>query len=245
MTQDEWADLGIGIARSLPVERLLALAVETGARHIIQDDGLEFEAELETAKIMSESPLLYLRDPIGTIFGPSRRDLKLMELTFAASEKKHRLLDAVSELVSQLPKSRAILLQALSITDELYTNAAKNAWDADQTPFTDTPRNEGKIEFFAVADERRLILGCRDNFGKLQVQPLLERLHYCSVNGIARSIRNDTFGAGIGAFTTLESSSSYYAGVEPGANTVVCAALPLGVNRRTFDQMPKNIHLIY
>ncbi len=237
-------DSRIEVVRNLTSGKVLEIARQSGLVHVIQEDGLEFESELRTARLMAESPLAFIYDPLSTIFGDQASELQIYSRLFEANQTKHELLNDMGEFLSALPRPRSILLQALSATDELYTNGAKNAWDAEQHPFKDRPVREGTVEFTAAASENRLVICCRDSFGMLNLGKLLERLSLCAEHGIGQAILHGTWGAGIGAYNTFESAVSYYAGVEPGRHSVVCVAMPIGIGQRQFDQLPKNLHLI-
>lgn len=217
---------------------------QRGVDHLIQIDSLEFESEQRASLLMMNSPGSFFKDPIGTIFSEPASGLLIFHATFDAHEKKHRLLKNLNDFIPGLPNSRGILLPANSIADELYTNGSKNAWDREQTPYVDEPRREGKIDFFAAASETRLVLGCRDSFGLLQIESLLYRISTCLQNGIADSILKNTWGAGIGAFYIFDAAQSLYIGVNPGVETVVCASLALGRRQKDADDITKNLHLI-
>ena len=73
---------------------------------------------------------------------------------------------------------------------------------------------------------------------------VLERIRKCMELGVANAIRQGEGGAGIGSYMVFDACLSYYAGVTPGKESVVCVTMPLGLNRRTMAGLPKNIHLI-
>lgn len=231
------------VAEGLAPLEVISRAQE-GSEHVIQHDSIEYEAEYRASMIMMNSPGSYFSDPLATVLSEPAREFNVFRERFDAHEKKHRLLKSLNEFVLTLKRSNGILLPALSIGDELYTNAAKNAWDREQIPWEDQPRRSGEIEFFAAASETRLLLGCRDSFGFLEIDTLIDRIAVCLRNGVADSILKQSWGAGIGAFYVFDAAKSVYIGVNPGVESLVCAALPLGIRPREAEDITKNIHLV-
>ncbi len=230
------------------VENLSAIDVikkaQGGTNHIIQRDCIDFDAELRTAQLMVDSPKSFLRDPIGSLFLEPIKDLSVYSAKFESTEKKHQLLEDLDQFISTLAKPRGLFLPATLIADELFTNAAKNSWAQDQIPFADKPTRPGKMEFIFAASETRLLIGCRDTFGQLPIKHLLNRIYTCLDSGIAKSIQKKTWGAGIGTSFIFDASMSFYAAVEPGRQTLVCASIAVGLGRRKSDLLAKNVHLL-
>lgn len=236
----------IGVARGLSPEAVIRLVHDTGLRHVVQEGGLRFESECAIAERMIKQPNLFMRDPLGTILGPAGGEGQhhRFGMVFDAAEKKGQLLGPFGDFVSQLPGGRTIWDGSLMIADELFTNASKNAWGSESGLFEGAPVHSGTIEFFAEASESLLVMGCRDTFGRLAVNDIIERIKSCYDRGIADSIRFGNAGAGIGSFMVFDACMSYYAGVTLGNVTVVCVAIPLGLSRRAVAALPKNIHLL-
>jgi hypothetical protein len=237
----------IGVASGLSPEAVIGLVHSTGLRHIVQQDGMRFDAECSIAERMIEQPSLFLRDPLGSILGPTigTEQHNRFGMVFDAAEKKGQLLGSFGSFVAGLAGGRTIWDSALMIADEFFTNASKNAWGSASTGlFMGEPVHSGTIEFFAEANEELLVIGCRDTFGRLEVQNVVERIKACYDKGVADSIRYGNSGAGIGSFMVFDACMSYYAGVDRGQSTVVCVAIPLGLSRRAVAVLPKNIHLL-
>ena len=154
------------------------------------------------------------------------------------------VLSKFEEFLISLPGTSAIRDSAFTVADELFTNGIKNAWPEGSNRRTTRPTLDGEVQFFARSDGKRLIIGCRDNFGLLGFAKILARIQMCYENGVAESISQSEGGAGIGSFMVFNSSVSYYAAVSPGNHTVVCVALPLGISARKLSKLSKNIHLV-
>ena len=236
----------IGVAKGLSPESVIRLVHDTGLRHVVQEDGLRFEAECVIAERMLSEPNLFLNHPLEIVFGSVTAEAPhhRFGMVFDASEKKGSLIGPFGDFVSQLAGARTIWDSSLMIADELYTNASKNAWGGKAGLFDGAPVQSGTIEFFAEANETLLVIGCRDNFGNLVVEDVVERIKACYERGVADSIRFGNAGAGIGSFMVFDSCASYYAGVMAGKVTVVCVAVPLGLSRRSVAALPKSIHFL-
>ena len=235
----------VAIVEGYTSQKVIELISKHGIRHVVQKDGCDFTAEVETAKIMIVSPERFLSDPASVIFGVTgARSLSRFAFETDATEKKTHALANFGSFVQSLKGSRAIVDPSMLIADEFYTNASKCAWPQDAKIFFGQPTRAGRIELFALADQSRLLIGCRDTFGLLTTGTLIERLNVCATRGLAAAIRRDQAGAGIGTFLAFDHCASYYAGVIPGQISIVCASLPLGMNRRDIAAVRRNIHLI-
>lgn len=235
----------IGVTASLEPAEVIRLAQDGSLRHIVQKDGIAFDTEVSLSRVMIDKPNVFLAQPLETILGlgEGASHLPNISLTYSTNEGKGGALRQFENFLQALPGSRAIREQAMLVADELYTNAAKNAWPNGLRP-DEGPIRPGTVEFFARADDQRLIIGCRDSFGELGLARVLSRIQSCYDNGVAKSINRGKGGAGIGSFLVFDGAISYYAGVELGRRTVVCVALPLGIGYREASHLPKNIHLL-
>ena len=235
----------IGIAKGLPSDQVIRIVCESDLRHIVQEDGVAFESEVEAARRMISDPNVFLSRPLEIILGSAGpTPYPTFQMSVNAYEKKQQLLADFGDYVAALKGSRSIQSDAMMIADEFYTNGSKNAWPAGSALFSGPPSRGGTIDFFAEAREDRFAFGCRDSFGELNVMTVLERIKACLVTGVADAIRHGVGGAGIGSYMVFDACMSYYAGTDPGRQTVVCAVLPLGKSRKTLSGMSKNIHLI-
>lgn len=235
----------IGVAENLSAAEVVAMIHKHGFTHIVQKNSLEYERELILADIMTQDPKCFLDRPLELIFGTSQAGIRASFVKKCrADQKKHNVISEFEDFVVKVRGAASIVNQAILIADELYTNSSKNSWKEGVVPFVGPPQFKGKIEFSAQADSKRLVISCRDSFGKLDPKSLIKRILYCYENGISKSIRFDTPGAGIGSVMIFDACASYYIGVEKGRTTVVCVALPLGKKRRAMAEVGKNIHLL-
>ena len=248
------ADLSRGFCtgESLDNASLLRLVTEQKLKHIVQKDGFRFDREHLAGQIMLANPELFLRDPLEVICGVNSNlpaDARRFQFNCPAHTNNSDMLDALNDFISQGSNTRRISDRAVLIADELYTNASKNSWlksvplhlrDSNESPVS----HHGAVEIFAHADSEKMVLGCRDSFGKLDLKSVLGRMRKCYENGVVDSIRRGEQGAGIGSYLVFESSASYYAAVRRNQTTVVCSVLALGAYLRQSTELPKNIHLL-
>ena len=234
----------IGIAGSLEPRHVIDLHVDCGMDHIIQRDGLAFDKEVELAQSMISDPQRFLREPLSTIFGNSPSEFVDFEVSCGPNDKKKDILLQFETFLAGLRGARAIREAALLIADELYTNGVKNG-----TPIQGNV-NAGKIRqdwvrFVARADNDRLVLGCIDSYGALDITMMTKRIQTCFANGVAQSInQNQNAGAGIGSFMVFNAVASLYIAVECKRQTIVLCAMPLGKRLKETVDLPKNLHTL-
>jgi hypothetical protein len=235
----------IGLANDLSAEQVIKLMTNSDLCHLVQKNSPRFEAECLSAEKMLRDPAAFFRFPIETVLGPAPVDqVKRLGLVFNAADRKGKLLAIFGQFVSELKGGRSVWDTALLVTDELYTNASKNAWPKEAGLFQGPAAYPGTIEFFAAAEGQNLIIGCRDSYGSLVVGDVMKRINTCFEKGVADSIRHGNGGAGIGSYMVFDACASYYAGAIPGQCTVVCVILPIGMSRKSAAILPKNVHLI-
>lgn len=238
----------IGLAAELPPRDVIRLVRESRFRHVVQSKGLCCEREIETSRLMLQSPEFFFDAPMHVIFGAdsgqSKNSRRKLELSFGVTQSKREFLSEVGDFVASVRGTRSIWDQALMVADELFTNSAKNAWPKGRALFEGDPERQGKIEFNAWADAERLVFTCRDSFGELDVNTVVSRIETCFDKGMADSIKHGTTGAGLGSFMIFDACMSYYAGASPGVCTVVGVAFPLGLGAKVRETLPKNVHLV-
>lgn len=236
----------IGVVEALQAGDVVRLAHSSKFSHVVQKTGLAFEREMATAQVMTEDLALFMKDPIRVILGAPQEGeapRQTLHLVNNAWDKKAESLERFEAFLGTVKGARRIRDQAQLVADELYTNATKvGRRHAMIAP--NIKQRGGTVEFFAESDGERLIIGCRDSYGELSFNQVLDRLTLCFENGIVNSIKQGENGAGIGSFLVFNTCVGYYCAVESGRATVVCVALPLGVSDDELAGLPKNIHLV-
>jgi hypothetical protein len=236
----------IALTQSMPPDQVISFVSRSKVQHVVQQDGLAFESEKLCAEIMVQKPSEFMSDPINVILGGGQKPVGALDLSVKCGpdEKKAAVLLRFENFLTSLSGSKSIQDSAILVADELFTNAAKNAWNSTARQPDSGPIRRGDLHFFAKSDGSRLVIGCSDSFGELSLTKVLSRIGVCFTEGVARSINQGQGGAGIGSFLVFNSSISYYLGVNRGQQSVVCAAFPLAVSNREFTELPKNIHLL-
>lgn len=243
----------------LPAE-VLALAIEKGYLQLIHPDSKGFDKELKASAKLALNPRVILDYPVSTVLSPSEagpeaeKKLSLLNIDFSQAREKHNILERLDETVSELTQSVSLKADIITVADELLTNAIFNA------PFVDmvnsesgAPRanpnvgmSDGKSgEFFCGADEDRIVIGCRDPYGRLNVRKLLEKVRKCYETSVAENMNmTSRGGAGIGSYMIFNSSTSYFVVVDEERITLVCSVLPIKGSSRARQEAPKNLHYV-
>lgn len=250
----------VGVSDGLEPEALLGFAVDHNLKHICQKNGHLFDEELKTSNAMIASEENYFNFPLATILTPhdlcaaSERALIVSENYFNNSNQKTEILGNITTSLQSKSFPQTIIDDVIAVADEFFTNAIFNA------PFVDlnTHKNPGvsrnsldiKLEdgkqgrLFLAHDTKRLVIGCQDPFGSLDLNRYLSKVRSTYQRGPAAAINFGPGGAGIGSYIIFNAGSSLYFGVWPGRSTLLCCVLPLGLSNRKRIQLSKHVHWI-
>jgi hypothetical protein len=251
----------IGVADCLEPEAVLTLALDSGFTHICQKGGHLFDAEIESANLMIQSPESFLEFPSATILTPgalsaeSEKKLIIHDTKFNSSSDKLQVLTAITNMMELKGLSQTINDDVIAVADELFTNAIFNApfvdKDTHQNPGIcrkrlDVKLDDGKFgRMFLANDEKRLVIGCEDPYGSLDLKRYMTKIKATYQRGPAATINFGPGGAGIGSYIIFNAGSSLYFGVWPGKASIVCCVIPLGMSNRKRIQLSKHVHLIH
>lgn len=250
----------IGTGDALAPEQVLRFATEHGVKHICQKQGPEFATEMASAELIVQSPDQFRRCPVATILAPSTSDeanekrLITVDANFDCSDRKRDVLEEITRSMTQSGHGQTLIEDVVSVADELFTNAVFNA------PFVDmvtqinpgVNRHDTRVQFdagksarlFLAQDQSRLVIGCEDPFGSLNLQTYLGKIKDTYVKGPAATMNFGPGGAGLGSYIIFNAGSSLYFGVWPGQATVLCCVIPLRLSLRKRALLPKNLHWI-
>ncbi|MCB0351421.1 MAG: hypothetical protein KDD38_09575 [Bdellovibrionales bacterium] len=239
---------------------VIALALDAGYTHICQSSHPYFVPDLNTSALMLLEDKQFINYPLSSIITPSEvgpeaeANLTHFEYKFEQAGQKFTILQGVGKALGEKKVSPSIQADVLVIADELSTNAVFNA------PFVDmentasgasredqsTRMHQGKsASIFLGANDTRLVIGCKDPYGTLNLMKLFVRIKKCYDTSVAENINmTGRGGAGIGSFMVFNSSASYYAVVEEGQCTMILCALPVRMSSKTRLEIPKNLHFI-
>jgi hypothetical protein len=237
---------------------VLSLCSENGVRHVVQKSNIKSTAEIDFSSQMVQTPADFFAHPLSCIFGIPQASTEneniLSSLSFSVGSltEQKNILAQFESFIRKLTPSQALMNDILTVVDEALTNAVFNA------PFVNTStaapsRDEMNVPIdpdkkpylFAGHDGERIIVGCRDSYGSLNVTELLKRIKTCYQNNVGDVINFGEGGAGIGSFMMFESCASMYIGVDAGHSTTICCSFPLKLSATQRGELPKNIHIIH
>ncbi|MGZ5280306.1 MAG: hypothetical protein ACXWC9_10205, partial [Pseudobdellovibrionaceae bacterium] len=225
---------------------------------VVQKSNIKSQAEIHFSSLMLSSPSNFFQYPLSCILGtsiPSMEDEQKMTGLSYIVEKlldRKKILSDIEAYVKTLTSSPALLNDVLTVIDETLTNAVYNAPFVSENAaspsreIVDFPIDPVKRPFLFVGhDAERIIVGCRDSYGSLNVDSLIIRIKTCYESNVSEMINFGEGGAGIGSFLMFNSCASMYIGVDSGLSTTVCCSFPFKLSATSRSEMPKNIHLIH
>jgi hypothetical protein len=251
----ESAKLGLcsTAAHEFVLEQVLA-----GVNHVVQRDGMAFETEVAVSELMVARPQTFIDFPISSILNPAKagaeQELALTQLRVKCSSWAERH-QATGQLVEKLRgRVNEGLLSDIQIsTLELISNAVIHG---PQEEFTDIQYDkEGhehknsmpifiKPSFLTVGfDDDRIVVVCRDLYGELKVENLLQRVERCYQYGMAIMMNHGEGGAGVGSYMLFKLAAAVYIAVAPGAQTIIALTFPTRGGARVRQSIPKNLHI--
>jgi hypothetical protein len=248
----------VGVAENLEPVQILGLALSNGLQHICQKKGHMYDEEVASSEALIAAQDSYLEFPVASILDPSNVNQKaerkhlVLDEHFDRSSQKQEIYDKVSSTMTQKGIARTVMDEINAVADEMFTNALYNA------PFVDlsTHKNPGvsrqnleiKLDggkfgrIFLAHSEKRLIIGCEDPFGSLDLRHFLSRIKSTYERGPAATMNFGPGGAGIGSYIIFNAGASLYFGVAPGRVTILCCVIPLGMSNRQRTNLPKHLH---
>jgi hypothetical protein len=250
----------VGLSSGLCPEAVLHLATDLGFMHVCQKDGHEYSKDLSSANSLVGREDNLLLFPVASILSPEKLSLEeerrvlRVDYSFDCAVQKRELLNELTKASHTMMLSQTLIDDVIAVADEMFTNAVYNA------PFVDvnTQKNLGmdrkkqdvrmdpgkKGRLFLAQDDTRLLVGCTDPYGSLDLKRYLNKINATYSRGPAAAINYGPGGAGIGSYIIFNAGSSLYFGVWPGRATIICCVIPLGLSNRKRIQLPKHLHWI-
>lgn len=238
---------------------VISLAIDSGCSHICQKDGHAFDKEVESASKLLDCPENLISYPIATILSPSdlssesERLLLGVEHIYDHSNQKHDVLTSFTNAMESKGIPKTTIDDSVCVADELFTNSIYNAPFVDPLTHKNPGMNrmgevklpDGKFNrIFLAHDECRLLVGCHDPFGTLELVTFLEKIKATYQKGAAATMNFGAGGAGLGSYIIFNAGASLYFGVWPGRATVLCCVIPLGLSNRRRAELVKHFHWI-
>lgn len=253
--QDQPGD--IVLVDRAPHVSVLSLCAENGVKHVVQKSNISSATEIGFSSEMIQSPTSFFQYPLSCIFGQSSPDLqtekRLARICTSVEQFSDRkaIISNFEKLVKSLTPSPALLNDVLLVVDETLSNAIYNAPFTVGTKKSPSNKNDDvtidprkKPLIFAGHDSERIVVGCRDSYGSLNIPELIRRIKGCYENNVGEMINFGEGGAGIGSFLMFNSCASMYIGVDSGYSTTIACSFPFNLSASKRSEMPKNIHLI-
>jgi hypothetical protein len=238
------------IGDKLDTKDVINLANATGVGHVVQVSEPNFEKEIQVAVRMITNPDTFTSNPATEILGTNRLDAQNNEMrwSFHALKQKEEVKKEIGTYIDHVPSGQLIKNEALSIVDELFTNALLHSSPKELTlaELRELDLDDHLAPWiFAAHGNGRFVVGCIDHFGNLNTGKLLRHL-WASYRGYKiQSIKMGTGGAGIGFRLILNQCIGFYAGVKQSERTVICAVLSLDRSSKFTLEQSKNIHLTF
>lgn len=238
--------------------QVLETALSGGVNHICQNENPFNNTEIKTAELMLNDPHTFLKSPVSCILFPEQAQktnedsVLTWKRNFSkATEKRQTLQDLKNEMAQQ-NVNNSTAGDILLIADELFTNAVFNAPFATEVISPKVSRTDNTVSMktgdfgtlFMTCTDSRIIVGCRDPYGQLNIEKLLVRIRDCYKEGVAKKMNMGEGGAGIGSFMIFDSVSNYYAAVHKEKTTLLAVSIPLKMSSRKRAEIYKNLHWI-
>ncbi len=253
------ADERIILCDKLNSVQVLSLCLNKTADHIVQKSNIFIQEELRFSASVLKSPEIFIKFPLSVIMGEENPTIKTesevaeLSIFLTVPTEKETVLEELENYVAQYCKRSSIVADIRTVGDEMLSNCLFNApyVNAENTN-SNVERNYDSIsidptkkpQVFAGHDDSRVIIGCRDMYGQLNVHKLIERIRLCYVKNPGKMINFESGGAGIGSFMIFDSCMSFYLAVDPGKSTTLCCSFPTGMSAKQRDEVPKNVHII-
>tara|TARA_B100000749_G_scaffold280771_1_gene278573 strand:+ start:58772 stop:59665 length:894 start_codon:yes stop_codon:yes gene_type:complete len=256
--QGPFASHHIGLSNTADIVKNLELFQNSKLMHLVQPNKFDFELELNSSALIAANPNTFFDFPASTILAPQRagksaeEEFVFIDFEFNKSSEKHPALILLEVELEKISSNQSLISTVRTIGDELFTNAIYNApfigsvgiKGEDRQKVIQLPESK-KSRIFLAKDDQRLVVGCVDRYGSLELNRLVDKVHSCFKMGAASQIQMDSKkGAGIGTYMLFEASPSIYVGVDEGQHTVFACVLPMNMSSKKVQELPKSYHFI-
>lgn len=219
---------------------MIALLLEKKFKAVINKKNLNFQRDLDRAKLIEANKLAFFKNPEHFIFQTNAR---YKTITIRNSVDKVQAREEISAY-SELLHSSFLEDSINSIFEELFMNAIYDA------PREAEPSNQSvfihPVELIIGDDSENLVISCLDYYGSLNPEKFLNRLFQVLKHGAGKVMNMDESkgGAGIGSRILFDCSSNIIVAVTPKNYTRVTCIIPLNTSRKKFSNIIKNIQLV-
>lgn len=239
--------------------QVLSMCFDKKAEHIVQKSNVQIESELKLSSYTTDSPEMFIKFPLSVIMGVEKPSAETeteklgLSIFLTEPREKEDVLAQLDTFIAKYCKRQSVISDIRLAADELISNSLFNApyVNADNSN-SNIERDYSKISIdpakkphvYAGYDQNRVVIGCTDFYGRLNINKLIERIKLCYVNNPGDMINYEAGGAGIGSYMIFDSCMSYYVAVDPGVATTLCCAFPVNMSAKERNEVPKNVHII-
>ena len=175
----------------------------------------------------------FLDDPAGCLIDINKEESSCFEQKFFAKSKKDDFLLQVKEFLKS-SQFRRVREDIFLIADELFTNFAKSAIDEKKS-----------MKFGIESNDDTIVIYCRDSFGTLKPQQMLDNMKRCFDKGVMNAIKRDEgSGAGIGSYLIYTLGVGMAITVNPGKGTMVSIWMPRKMHHEDRLELNKSLIII-
>ena len=176
---------------------VLALVLNTPFQHVCQTGNPFFVQDLNTASLMLGCEGKFSEFPVSCILNPisasreTEENILLFKKNFDRADLKSSIMTGLENSLKNIEGASAVETDILSIADELYTNAVYNAPFVDlENSIPGASRKNVNIRMhhnknaalFLGADTARVVIGCTDSYGSLNLLRLFKHYNFRIMN---------------------------------------------------------------
>ena len=175
----------------------------------------------------------FLSDPAESLIDGDHDSRVRFERVFDGKTTKTELLTDFKDFLKS-NKFRRVRDDLVLIADELFTNFSKSATD-----------NIKEMNFVVESDGESLVIFCRDFYGTLVPQKMIENMKRCYDQGVRNAIKKDeSGGAGIGSYLIYTLGVGMAITVEPGKSSLVSIWMPQNMHHEDRIELNKSLIII-
>ncbi len=238
--------------------QVLALYADNDIQHVIQQSNSDTASEVKLSTTMMTNPAQFIQYPLSMILGeqaPTKETelaLSGVSMFLDTPEDKNKALNSLDQFLVKYTNSSSLSYDVRLASDELITNSIYNAPYIDSENKNLNPtRDQNKISidpnyrpyFYAGCDGEQIVVGCKDFYGRLDVQKFINRIKTCYESNPGKMINYGEGGAGIGSFMVFDYCTRLYIVVDPGRLTSISCVFPLKLSAKARYDLPKNLHI--
>lgn len=246
----------IAVGAATPLKTIITLLRDYEIEHFVQTNRNDFFFDLFAASLMLKKPSRFMKNPVPFFIQNFKKDLikhhevRSKTWTFQSTAQKNTIMGELENFLSGHARTQNYSSSAIMIADELVSNALFSApVDEDSKAlYQNLPRSSSIVldmskecELFVSHDEHRLLLGCTDPFGSVDMKKIIQRLYTIYVLEDSKpDLKSQS--AGLGIKMMIDNSCGFYLVYKRNIKTLVCCAIPISLSYKKSELYPKNLH---